>query len=85
MILHVHKEMTDSLNLVDCANDSVGSSEHHLSVFGKFFLTINVPIFMIMIINLIPSTRMHQQAAIFQNFPGEDPQTPLFGKWPDHC
>ena len=35
MILHVHKEMTDSLNLVDHANDFVGSSEHHLSVFGK--------------------------------------------------
>ena len=36
MILNVHKEMTDSLNLVDRANDFVGSSEHHLSVFGKF-------------------------------------------------
>ena len=36
MILQVHKEMTDSLNLVDCANDFVGSSEHRLSVFGKF-------------------------------------------------
>ena len=36
MILHVHKEITDSLDLVDCANDFVGSSEHHLSVFGKF-------------------------------------------------
>ena len=30
MILHVHKETTDSLNLVDCANDFVGSSEHRL-------------------------------------------------------
>ena len=37
MILHVHKETTDALNLVDCAaNDFVGSSEHRLSVFGKF-------------------------------------------------
>ena len=36
MILHVHKEMTDSLNLVDCANDFVGSNEHRLRVFGKF-------------------------------------------------
>ena len=35
MILHVHKVMTDSLNLVDCSND-LGSSEHRLSVFGKF-------------------------------------------------
>ena len=36
MILHVHKEMSDSLNLVDCANDFVGSNEHRLRVFGKF-------------------------------------------------
>ena len=36
MILHIQKEMTDSLNLVDCANDFLGSSEHYLSVFGKF-------------------------------------------------
>ena len=32
MILHVHKEMTDSLNLVDCANDFVGNSEHCLRI-----------------------------------------------------
>ena len=36
MILHVHKEMTDSLELANCANDFVGSNEHHLSVFGNF-------------------------------------------------
>ena len=36
MILHAHKVMTDSLNLVDCANDFIGSSELRLSVFGKF-------------------------------------------------
>ena len=36
MILHVHKEMRDSLDLIHCANDFVGSSEHRLGVFGKF-------------------------------------------------
>ena len=36
MILHVPKQMTDSLSLIDCANDFVGSSEKRLSVFGKF-------------------------------------------------
>ena len=38
MILHVHKEMTDSLNLIHCVNDFVGSSEHRLrlDIFGMF-------------------------------------------------
>ena len=36
MILDVPKQMTDSLSLIDCANDFVGSSEKRLSVFGKF-------------------------------------------------
>ena len=36
MILHVHKEMTDSLNLTDCANDFAGSNEHRFRIFGKF-------------------------------------------------
>ena len=36
MILRVHEVMTDSRNLVDCANDFVGRSHHCLSVFGKF-------------------------------------------------
>ena len=36
MILHVHKEMSDSLNLVHCVNDFVDSNEHRLGVLGKF-------------------------------------------------
>ena len=36
MILHVHKEKTDSLNLHDIGNEFVRCSEHRLSVFGHF-------------------------------------------------
>lgn len=36
MVLHVHKELTDKLNLVDVANDFVQGSEHRLSFFGTF-------------------------------------------------
>ena len=36
MILHMHKEISDSLNLVHCVNDFVDSNEHHLGVLGKF-------------------------------------------------
>ena len=36
MILHVHKEKTDSLNLHDVGNKFVRCSEHRLSVFGHF-------------------------------------------------
>ena len=36
MILHVHKDITDSLNLNDIRNEFVRCSEHRLSVFGHF-------------------------------------------------
>ena len=36
MVLHVHKEPTDSLNEVDIANELVGDSDHRLRMFGKF-------------------------------------------------
>ena len=37
MSLHVHKDRTDSLSLVDLANDFVASkAEHRNSIFGKF-------------------------------------------------
>ena len=36
MLLHVHKELTDTLNLADVVNDFVSSSENRLRVFGKF-------------------------------------------------
>ena len=36
MVLHVHKEKTDSLNLHNIGNEIVRCSEHRLSVFGHF-------------------------------------------------
>ena len=36
MILHVHKDITDSLNLNDIGNEFVRCSKHRLSVFGHF-------------------------------------------------
>ena len=34
MLLHVHKNLTDSLNLVDVANDFIAGSDHRKQVFG---------------------------------------------------
>ena len=36
MLLHVHKVLTDSIDVVGVANEFVGESEHRLQVFGKF-------------------------------------------------
>ena len=36
MMLHVHKDRTDALNLVDVANDFVGEKENRKQLFGKF-------------------------------------------------
>ena len=36
MVLHIHKQITDDLNLKDVGNDFVSASEHRLSLFGKF-------------------------------------------------
>ena len=36
MLLHVHKDLTDSLDVLGVANEFVGESEHRLQVFGKF-------------------------------------------------
>ena len=36
MVLHVHKELTDSIKLEDIANECVGDSHHRIKVFGKF-------------------------------------------------
>ena len=36
MILHVHKDHTDNLNLVDVANDFVFGSDHRMQLFGRF-------------------------------------------------
>ena len=35
ILLHVHKEITDSLNLKEVINNFV-NSEHRLQIFGKF-------------------------------------------------
>ena len=36
MILHVHKGLTDKLNMKDVANEFVGAAECRLSIHGKF-------------------------------------------------
>ena len=36
MVLHVHKDRTDALNLIEIANEFVSGSEHRLTIFGKF-------------------------------------------------
>ena len=36
MILHSHKEITDSFNLISIANNFVANSKHRLSIFGRF-------------------------------------------------
>ena len=36
MMLHVHKDRTDALTLVDLANDFVGEKENRKQLFGKF-------------------------------------------------
>ena len=36
MVLHVHKETTDSLDLAAVATEFIGDSEHRLKVFGSF-------------------------------------------------
>ena len=35
LVLHVHKDKTDNLNLVDCLNEFVSLNDHRFSVFGK--------------------------------------------------
>ena len=37
MILHIHKDHTDGLNLVDVANDFIAGSDHRKQVFGTKF------------------------------------------------
>ena len=36
MILHVHKDCTDALNLTDVANDFMDGSEYRLFILGNF-------------------------------------------------
>ena len=39
MILHVHKNNTDNLNLIDIGNEFVAGSAHCQQIFGKFMPT----------------------------------------------
>ena len=36
MLLHVHKDLSDDLDLTACANDFVSANEHRFNIFGKF-------------------------------------------------
>ena len=36
IVLHIYKDKTDALNLVDVANEFVSGSEHRQSIFGNF-------------------------------------------------
>ena len=38
MIMHVHKERTDKLDLKSVLNDFVAGSEHRSSIFAKYFI-----------------------------------------------
>ena len=39
MVLHVHKNLTDKLSLVDIGNDFISGSSHRESLLGKFLQT----------------------------------------------
>ena len=43
LLLHVHKDLTDSLDLVSVTNDFTGNSEHRQSYFGKFTIEDTIP------------------------------------------
>ena len=36
IVFHIHKDLTDKLNLTDVGNEFVGQSEHRLVLFGSF-------------------------------------------------
>ena len=36
MMLHIHKHLTDALDIKSVANEFVAGSEHRLALFGKF-------------------------------------------------
>ena len=37
MLLHVHKELADDIDMVEVANLFVGDNQRHKQLFGKFF------------------------------------------------
>ena len=36
MLLHVHKDRTDALDLIEIANQFVDGSDHRMTIFGTF-------------------------------------------------
>ena len=36
LILHIHKEKTDNLDLASCLNEFIAGNEHRLSLFGEY-------------------------------------------------
>ena len=44
MLLHVHKELTDSVSLIDVANDFVAGNDHRREVFGQAFKPSDVKV-----------------------------------------
>ncbi len=36
MILHVHRDITDNLDMISVANEFVSDSEHRMQIFGTF-------------------------------------------------
>ncbi len=36
MLLHVHKDLSDGLDIISCANEFVSVNEHRFNIFGKF-------------------------------------------------
>lgn len=36
LVLHVHKELTDTLDLTTVAKEFIGDYEHRLRIYGKF-------------------------------------------------
>ncbi len=36
MILHVHRDITDNLDMISVANEVVSDSEHRMQIFGTF-------------------------------------------------
>ena len=36
LVLHVHKDITDTIDVQKIATEFIGDSEHRLKVFGKY-------------------------------------------------
>ena len=45
MVLHVHSDHTDKLNLVDVANEFIADNEHRRQVFGNEFKETDIKVY----------------------------------------